>query len=214
MINPWFIGISSSVIATAIWYILAKIFKRLVLRSGRTTPFRKRLIIFSISLSTLLFIFGNILQPAVQRLVEPDNVSWRVIEALREHYPALLMVTLFVCGLLPGIITGLGCAKGHSLNQRIWFAIVSAIVSLSILDSVFFFLFRRSLLESKITEIQSLAHFGNYYFCLLSNLFGGAAAGLIVGSATHLIAGMMKNKPQNGKPNKANSADAKSRAAD
>lgn len=201
MISPWFIGISTSVIAAAIWYILAKTFQRLALRSVRTTPSDKRLMIFSVSVSTLLFIFGNILQPAVKRLVEPDSINWRVIEASRELCPELLIVTLFVCGLLPGIITGLGCAKGRSLNQRIWFAVVSAIVSLSILDSAVFFFFRRSFVESKISEIQSLAHFGNYYFSLLSNLFGGAAAGLIVGSATHLIAGMLKDEPQNGKPN-------------
>jgi hypothetical protein len=156
-------------------------------------------VIFSISVSTLLFIFGNILQPAVQKLVEPDNVGWRLFEILRENSPVYLLGVLFVAGFLPGIITGLGCAKGHSLNQRIGFAVVSAIVSLSILDSVLSFYLRSFYLESEIPEIRSLANFGNYYFSLLSNLFGGSAAGLIVGSGTHLFAGVLSAKPKNGR---------------
>jgi hypothetical protein len=169
----------------------------IAMRSIRATWPDRKIGVFSVSVSTVLFMFGTILQPAVQRLVEPENLNWKTMEICREHAPEFLLVTLLTAGVLPGIVTGLLCASGRSLNRRISLAIVSTIVSLSIFDSIFFFSLRRLLLESEIPEIRTLAHFGNYYFALLSNLFGGAAAGLIVGSATHLFAGVLSGEPQN-----------------
>ncbi|MCO6413246.1 MAG: hypothetical protein J5I92_10915 [Thiogranum sp.] len=188
MDNPWTIGIGCSLIAAAIWYFLEKVFRRLADRSGQITASNWKIRVFAIIVSTLLFMFGNILQPAVQELLEPDHIHWNLIKLMREHLPGTLLLLLFVGGLLPGIITGLGAAKGRSLNQRIWFGISSAVIALVILDTVAFFHNRNSFLQSEVVEFRAMADFGNYYFSLLSNVFGGVVAGLVVGSATHLFA--------------------------
>jgi hypothetical protein len=175
MDNTWFVSISCSVIAAVIVAVVAKVFKP-----------RWKIAIFSIFVSTVLFIFGSILQVAVQIVFEPDNPAWAIIPILLKDHTNIVLFLLFVLNLIPGIITGVGCSIGRSLNQHILYAIVSAIVSLSICDTIFFFYTRRSYLQSEIPEIKVYADFGFYYFSLLSNVLGGPVAGILIGYLTHL----------------------------
>jgi len=116
----------------------------------------RRIKLFSVSVSTMLLMFGPILQFAVQKLVEPESTGWRILEVSREHVPWVLLASLLVSGLLPGLIMELGCARGRSLNQRIWSAIILTIVSLSILDSAVFLPFRGLLSESIVCPYGKL----------------------------------------------------------
>jgi hypothetical protein len=169
---------------------------RIATKSIRTTRPDRRIWIFSASVTTLLIMFGSILQPAVQRMVDPENPFWEVMEACRQGAPHILVAMLFVSSVLPGVVTGFFCARGHSHNQRILLATVWTVVSLIIFDSIAFLGVRSSLLESEIPQIRALADMGNLYFALLSNVLGGPFAGIFAGYVTHLYAGWVAAKPQ------------------
>lgn len=184
--NPIVTGTVAGLIATTIWAFLNVFFKRFFSGTGGKTKQDKKVLFFAVTISSVVFIFGCILQPALQDLFDPENSLWWVLKILRDKRPDLLILLLFVSCILPGIVTGVFCVKGRTLNQRIIFAAISAVVSLSILDSISFFYARNTILKSGIPELIKLSNFGQYYFSLLSNILGGPIAGLIVGYVTHL----------------------------
>jgi hypothetical protein len=144
--------------------------------------------ILSIAVSTIVFIFGTILQNAVQILFEADETGAMFFTLLRRYHPSILLLTIFTGNFLPGIVTGLISTTGSSLRERIWFAIVAAIVSLSILDTIIFFFAPPVSLQAGRFQLSTYAELRTYYFSLLSNLVGAPVAGIIVGSATHFFA--------------------------
>jgi hypothetical protein len=141
------------------------------------------LLLVGVAVSTVVFSFGNILEPAVKLLLEGESPYWSLLMAFRKYAPAYLILGFFVGGLLPGIVTGLMVVKGDSLIHRLQYALFWSPISLSFFDAIAYVL----LWQSDVLELRALANWGNVYFSLLSNIFGGMAGGLIIGSVIHLF---------------------------
>ena len=193
MNNPWVIGIGASLTACLIWYLLGKCIHFAVSASA-STPHDWRVWLFAVVSSMVLFVFGNILQPAVQWFLEPGNPKWTLIGVAREQLPGLTLFLLFVSAALPGIVTGSICVRGRTLGQRIGFAMVAAVVSLSVLDALAFFPLRSYFVDSPYPEMQAAVQMGNFYFSLISNITGGAIAGLVVGAATNFFTQFIEDR--------------------
>jgi len=174
MNNPWVQAIVGSLIAS----ILFEVIRRFFLHGYQVT-----LLIFGVAVSTLVFAFGTILEPAVRSLLEGGHPAWSLLMAIRICDVECFLLGLFVSGLLPGVVTGMPVAKGRSLKQRLLCAVCLAPVSLSIFDAIAY----ARMWHSDIAEIRQLANWGNVAFSLVSNIFGGVAGGLIIGSAVHLF---------------------------
>jgi hypothetical protein len=183
------LGIISSLIAAAILFSIKKCFQWFSKSSISGIHLDKRILIFSISISTLVFVFGSILQVIMHWVLEPNNIILEIFKTLRMQFPRFFVIDLFTVSLLPGIITGYCCARGRSLSQRIWFAIISALISLSIFDSVLFFVNPHFLLMKGTMLVEPMLYsISDFYFSLLCNILGGPIAGLIIGSITHFLA--------------------------
>ena len=185
------LGIVGSIIATAIICIARKLFQWFPKPSISNIQLNKVILISSIFISTLVFVFGNILEPAVLWLFEPDKINYNFGKIYLKQFPQYFFLSLFLASRIPGIITGYCCTIGRSLSQRIWFASISAIISLSIFDFILFFVH-----SSFLTQPKILLYFNINYFSLLSNIFGGPIAGLIIGSTTHFLANLFLTDSQ------------------
>ena len=137
---------------------------------------------FSVGVASLVFLFGSILQPAVQLLIEGDSVFLSVFLAFREFAPGYLVLGLLLSGLLPGIPTGLAVLYGRSFKQRIAYGAIWAPLSLLAADVLSFYV----IWNSSIPMIRSARDWNNIYFSVLSDLTGGVVGGLIIGAALHL----------------------------
>jgi hypothetical protein len=141
--------------------------------------------IFSIGVASIVFFFGNLLQPAVMFLIEGINPFWMVAIAIRQVAPVLQLLNLCVGSLLAGIPTGLAVLKGTSFKQRVLYGAISAPISLTIVDIWGFY----STLNSTLFTIEMRTAVANWhvvYFSLLCNLFGGMVGGFLVGAVSHL----------------------------
>ena len=167
MDNVWFVGITGSVIGSIIVIGFAKLFARFARSRGATLPDWKT-IILSITVSTILFMFGHILQAASQLILfEPEKQGLVLLALVRKHYPVLTLTILFGMSLLPGVATGLSACIGRSLGERIVYAIVWAIFSMSILDTIIFF-----------SLVQQTEDIKDYYFGIISNIVGCPVTGM------------------------------------
>jgi hypothetical protein len=142
--------------------------------------------IFSISVATIVFFFGNVLQPAVAFLLEgPFTPSWIVTTAVQYVLgPSLSMLTILVWSLIAAIPTGLAVLKGASLQQRLVYGAIWAPISLTIVDMMAFYVSWHSPFPLYIRA--AVVNWHEAYFSLLSNLFGGVVGGVLVGTASHL----------------------------
>src|ERR1700730_18055251 len=103
--DPWVQSIGGSLIAALI--VSLAVF---ALRHRREA-------LFSISVSTVIFAFGNILEPAAKYVLEgPEAVKdvFLANELIRLHSPAIFIVFILICGLIPGILTGIFIIKARS----------------------------------------------------------------------------------------------------
>ena len=167
--NAWFQGISCGLITALICELI-----RRALRAG----YPSRVIFFSIFVSSTIFVFGNILQPAVQNLLQGNPpFYWLVIIWLRENSPGSLLFGLFLAGIFPGVITGVMVARGRSFRGRIGYSVLWAPLSLTVCDAFAIYLVRH----------LQVFNWEDVFFSLLSNIFGGIVGGLIIGSAVHLF---------------------------
>jgi tetratricopeptide (TPR) repeat protein len=145
---------------------------------------RRREALFSIGVSTIIFAFGNILEPATKSVVEePFTYRWVFSEYVRYFISASSFFSLVVAGFVPGTITGLLIIKARSFRQRLVYGAFLAVLSLTLSDAALYYpLFR---IDNAPTS--HLAIWTNMYFSLVCDLFGGAIGGIIIGSLLHLF---------------------------
>jgi hypothetical protein len=170
--NPWVQSIGGSLIAALIVGMVCFAVKR------------RREALFSIGVSTIIFIFGNILEPATKSVVEgPFTYASAFNDCVRFLLPGTFFFSLFVAGFIPGTITGLLILKARSFQQRVVYGAFWAVVSLTLLDAVFYYF----ALGGTNTLTSKLVTWSDVYFSLICDLFGGAIGGLIIGSLLHLF---------------------------
>jgi hypothetical protein len=159
--NPWVQSIGGSLIAALIIGMVSFAVKR------------RREALFSIGASTIVFVFGNILETATKSVVEgPFTYTSVFSECVRYVLPATFFFSLFVGGFIPGTITGLMIIKARSFQQRIGYGAFWAVVSLTLLDAVFYyFMFHSN------NPLATKLGWSDVYFSLICNLFGGVICG-------------------------------------
>jgi hypothetical protein len=171
MNNPWIQAVIGSLIGTALFELIRRVFRI-------NYPIGSLLI--AVAVSTLVFVFGNILEPAVRVLLEGEDPFWTALLGARKAAPGFFVIALFVAGLLPGIITGLMVLKGRSFVQRLLYAVFWAPASLTLFDVAAFLLIRHQ-------GVYEVASYGHLSFSLLSNILGGSVGGLIIAVVLHLL---------------------------
>jgi hypothetical protein len=142
---------------------------------------RRREALFSIGIGTVIFAFGNILEPATKSVVEgPFTYTSALNECVRYFIPASFFFSLFVGGFVSAAMTGLLIIKARSFQQRL---VYGEFWALTLFDAMMYcWLFR---LNNALTS--QLATWSNIYFSLICDLFGGAIGGVIIGSLLHLF---------------------------
>jgi hypothetical protein len=170
--NPWVQSIGGSLIAALMIGMVGLALKR----RGKA--------LFSIGVSTIVFIFWNILEPATKSVVEgPFTFTSALNDCLRYLFPGTFFLSLFIGGLVPGIMTGLLVLKARSFRQRIVYGAFWAVISLTLCDAaLYYFNF-----NSNNPLAAKFATWPNVYFSLICDLFGGAIGGVIIGSLLHLF---------------------------
>ena len=171
--NPWFVNIASGLIVAGLTTIFGFLFIK-----GR--PYSA--LLTAIAIATVIFSFGNFLEPVTQAILENDPIRWEVLIKLRYGSPGLFVLILFIGGLFPGIPTGFIVAKGSSLIQRMKLGAIWAPICLSIFDAINFGIARTITPEAK----HHLIGLGDFSFTLVSNLVGGIPGGVIIGLCVHL----------------------------
>lgn len=166
-----------SILASLIATVLIVIGKRLL-----ADHYSRRQAIVSVGVASAVFLFGSVLQPAVQFFIEGDNPLWSLLRLLREQAPGYFVLGLLVGGLLPGILTGLAVLKGDTFKQRVAYGMIWAPLSLTVFDALQFY----EIWDSPIQVLRAVGNWNNVYFTLLSNLVGGAVGGLLIGAALHM----------------------------
>ena len=141
------------------------------------------LLLISVAIGTVVFSIGQLLEPSAKHLLlgDADFFSWLL--KFRTETPGTLVLTLFVSGLFPAIITGLMVVKGNSLIHRLKYAVFWAPVSLILLDTVAYFV--QWMLNEPLSQLSI-----GIAFSLLANVFGGIVGGLTIGLAVHLCVEM------------------------
>jgi hypothetical protein len=173
MDNPWVVSILSGLIVAVLGYYVKQL---LYLRKDSY-----KATMFSITVASVVFVFGAILQPAVQLLIEGSSIMLELYSSFRHTEPLIFFLLLLVTGLLPGIITGLAVLKAQTLQMRIYYGAISAPLALTLFDSISF-LYEANYVSS---EYQVFG-WNDIYFTFLSNFFGGIFAGIIIGTVVHL----------------------------
>jgi hypothetical protein len=108
--NPWVQSIGGSLIAALIIGAVS-----ILLRHRREA-------LFSIAVGTIIFTFGNILEPATKSVVEgPFTYSSTFAECVRYFIPASFFLSLFVGGFVPATTTGLLITRARSFQQRLMY---------------------------------------------------------------------------------------------
>jgi len=169
--NPWVQSIGGSSIAALVISLLVFAVKR------------RREALFTIGVSTVIFAFGFILEPAVKYVLEgPEGVKdlFLLNEGIRQQSPELFIACWLLNGLIPGISTGLFILKARSFRQRVGYGAFWAAVSLILYDLTAYYFVARSIKYEKIASLP------NIYFSFISDIFGGAVGGVIIGSLFHL----------------------------
>jgi hypothetical protein len=94
--NPWVQSIVGGLIVPLILGLVRLVHKRY----GEA--------LFSIGVSTVIFAFGNILEPATKSVLEgPFADEWAVSAVMRYMFPGWFFISLFLGGFIPGTLTGL-----------------------------------------------------------------------------------------------------------
>jgi hypothetical protein len=141
--------------------------------------------IFSISIASIVFLFGNILQPAVEFLLEGITPYWAVATAIRYTVgPGYMVLNMFIWCVIAAIPTALAVLKGISFKQRVLYGAIWAPISLTIVDIILFYLSWHSPFPLEIRTV--VVNWHEAYFCLLSNLSGGVVGGFLIGAVSHL----------------------------
>jgi hypothetical protein len=175
MDNGWVQAIIGGLIVAGLLVLGKWIFARRLFRQA----------MFSIGVASIVFFFGSLLQIAVQFLVEGFNDYWKAAIMIRSVAPIFLLLNMCEFSLLAGIPTGLAVLKGTSFKQRVVYGMISAPISLTIVDMLAFY----STLHTSLypNEIKAaLVNWQAFYFALLCNLFGGPVGGFLVGAVSHL----------------------------
>ena len=189
MDNAWIVTILGGLIASGLYSIISRLI------AGKNSTESSRLVLLSsIFIACVVFIFGSILQAAAQQVIEGGHVSWGLMMYMREQHPGLLLMGLLISGMFPGFVTGMICVKARSLIQRIWFASIAAVISLSVFDLVWFLWGQSLILESQVMELQPMADISYLYFSLISNLLGGSVGGVIIGVLTHGVVNVISKE--------------------
>jgi hypothetical protein len=173
MDDPWVQSIGGSLIAALILAVAAFALRRV------------REALFSISVSTVIFTFGSILEPATKYVVEGQQdvrLTFLLNDCIRQLSLPLFFTTLLANGLVPGVITGLFILRAKSFRQRIIHGAIWSILSLILSDAMVYYLIIKN--NSPIASL--MASWSNIYFSMICDLFGGAVAGVIIGSLLHL----------------------------
>ena len=89
------LGIVGSIIATAIICIARKLFQWFPKPSISNIQLNKVILISSIFISTLVFVFGNILEPAVLWLFEPDKINYNFGKIYLKQFPQYFFLSVF-----------------------------------------------------------------------------------------------------------------------
>jgi hypothetical protein len=108
--DPWVQSIGGSLIAALIVSLVVFALRR------------RREALFSIGVSTIIFAFGGILEPATKYVIEGVNAQkemFSYVDTFRQYSPTIFIMFIFLSGLLPGILTGLFVLKARSFQQRI-----------------------------------------------------------------------------------------------
>lgn len=164
--NVWVVTIIGGIISILIYEGIRRIWLR---------GYNQGTLIFSVTTSTLVFAFGNLIEPSVRSILEGDSTFWQKATLIRKYIPWTFLFVFFLSGLLPGIVTGLMVARGDSLAKRMKYALVWSPTSLLFFDFI-----------SYATTEQSLI-WNQLYFSLISDVVGGIVGALIIGSAVHLF---------------------------
>lgn len=145
-------------------------------------------LLFAVGVSTLVFTLVYVLELAVYTLLEPEYWGWSILMAVRRMAPGVFIVVFFVAGLLPGIVTGLMVMRGRALPDRILNGVIWAPISLCLFSTgslIVFYVFWSDQLILVPSGQKLQVTGGRIVFSLFSNIFGGAAGGLIVGGVVH-----------------------------
>jgi hypothetical protein len=170
--NPWVQSIGGGLIVALIVGLVSFALKR------------RREALFSISVSTVIFVFGNILEPATKSVLEgPFGDEWVVSAIFRYFLPTTFFITLFIAGFIPGTLTGLLILRARSFRQRIEYGAFWAVVSLTLFDAAMYY----STFYIGGPLAPKIATWSNVYFSLICDIFGGAIGGVIIGSLLHLF---------------------------
>jgi uncharacterized membrane protein YhfC len=113
------------------------------------------------------------------------------VTSMRLASPGIYLLALLACAACAGIPIGIVVLKGTSFQQRIMYGIIAAPLFLTIGD-----ILRMSL---QINIMKYNPYTWDYVFwTLISNLFGGAVAGLLIGATAHLYAELLQRRATSG----------------
>jgi hypothetical protein len=108
--NGWFQSIAGGLITAGLIFLCKFIFAR---------RYSYLQAVFSIAVAWIVFFFGNILQPAVQYLLEGNNPYSTALVIVRQFAPGAALASMLFFSALAAIPTGLAVLRGLSFNQRI-----------------------------------------------------------------------------------------------
>jgi hypothetical protein len=168
--NPWFVSIGSALLVSGAALLSRWLF---------THRYSFLQALFTISIATIIFSFGPILQAAVQFFIEGNNAYWSFITAVRTQAPGALALNLFFFGAVSGIPTGLVILKGTTFKQRVAYGAIWAPVVLVVIDII-------SIEGWWQSASRKNFDWDTLYFGLLSDLTGGVVAGFLIGALSHL----------------------------
>jgi hypothetical protein len=170
MSNPWVQNILCSLIASLLVAVAQAIFKR---------GYPGAQLLFATFMGTMIFGLGNVLESAVYALLQPGDSSWAAIMNSRQFAPGQFSLAFFVSGALPGILTAVMVTRGESLSTRLLNGVIWAPISLLAVDA--------AVLIGAYLCCAQAQPFGRNAFSVLSDVFGGAAGGLVIGAVAHVF---------------------------
>src|ERR1700730_11289705 len=125
--NGWMQSIIGGLIVTGLIVISKKLF-------AHRHSYQQ--VIFSVTVASIVFCFGVMLQSAAQVFIEGDSAAWKSMRLLRDQSPGVFVFSIFLTGILAGIPTGLAVLKGTSFKQRVAYGAIWAPFSLTVVDII------------------------------------------------------------------------------
>jgi hypothetical protein len=117
----------------------------------------------------------------------------------RENEPGQFLFWAVASGLIPGALVGIAVSRGGTFSKRVWYGVFAAPIMLTLWDIFNFAYAATNLMHQQLT--RDALNWQLIYFSLLSNVFGGAVGGMLIGTSVHLFA---EHDRKRGKKTRAN----------